>query len=366
MDRLELLDAVERFLRDEMSPDEKYAFEYMRKTNPEVDQLVVEHSVFLTQLDKLADHKEFRATLNDVHHNLTDKGIIREATPKTVIRQLWKKHKRVMAVAASIAGITTILLAGMVSYYSRKASTAQLQQLSKKFENTERKVNALKQQVESDKVVEDKSPGNTPIKSGGTGFLIDGKGYLVTNAHVVKGSSTVVVQDNKGQEFRASAIHINNINDIAILKIEDADFKTFSSLPYGLKKSGAELGEQLFTLGYPREEIVYNEGYMSARTGFNGDTLTCQIGVSANPGNSGGPVFNKNGEIIAIINTRQTQAEGVVFAINARNIFNSVDSISKDSTINNIKLPMASSVKGMDRVQQIRKIADCVFMVKSY
>src|SRR5687768_17536039 len=103
MDRLELLDAVERFLRDEMSPDEKYAFEYMRKTNPEVDQLVVEHSVFLTQLDKLAEHKEFRATLNDVHHDLTDKGIIREATPKAVIRQLWKKHKRVMAVAASIA-----------------------------------------------------------------------------------------------------------------------------------------------------------------------------------------------------------------------------------------------------------------------
>lgn len=365
MDRLELLDAVERFLRDEMSPDEKYAFEHLRKTNPEVDQLVVEHSVFLTQLDRLAEHNEFRNTLHEVHNELTDKGIIREATPKAVIRQLWKKHKRVMAVAASIAGITTILLAGMVSYYSRKVSTAQLQQLSKKFENTERKVNALKQQVESDKVTAVKTPG-TPLKSGGTGFLIDGKGYIVTNAHVVKGASTVVVQNNKGQEFRASIIHINDLNDIAILKVEDSDFKSFSSLPYGLKKSGAELGEQLFTLGYPREEIVYNEGYMSARTGFNGDTLTCQIGVPANPGNSGGPVFNKNGEVIAIINTRQTTAEGVVFAINARNIFSSVDSVTKDSTANTIKLSTTSSVKGLERVQQVRKIADCVYMVKSY
>lgn len=366
MDRIELLDAVERYLRDEMSPDEKYAFERLRTTNPEVDQLVVEHTVFLNQLSKLGENKAFRATLHEVHNDLTDRGIIKETTPKVVVRQMWRKQKKVMAVAASIAGITTVLIAGMVSYYSRKANTAELQQLSKKFENTERKVNALKQQVESDKVVEDKSPSNTPIKSGGTGFLIDGKGYLVTNAHVVNGSSTVVVQNNKGQEFRTTIVNINNDNDIAILKIEDDDFKPLGSLPYGLKKSGANLGEQLFTLGYPREEIVYNEGYMSARTGFNGDTLTCQVGVPANPGNSGGPVFNKNGEVIGIINTRQTQAEGVVFAINSRNIFSSVDSVMRDTTANQIRLPLTSSLKGMERDQQVRKIVDCVFMVKSY
>lgn len=366
MDRIELLDAVERYLRDEMAPNEKYAFEHLRITNPEVDQLVVEHTVFLNQLDKLGEQRAFRATLHEVHNNLTDKGLIKETSPKVIIRQMWKKQKKVMAVAASIAGITTVLIAGMVSYYSRRANTAELQQLSKKFENTERKVNALKQQVESDKVVEDKSPNNTPIKSGGTGFLIDGKGYLVTNAHVVNGSSTVVVQNNKGQEFRTAIVHINNVNDIAILKIDDADFKPLFTLPYGLKRSGADLGEPLFTLGYPREEIVYNEGYMSARTGFNGDTLTCQVGVSANPGNSGGPVFNKNGEVIGIINTRQAQAEGVVFAINSKNIFSSVDSVMKDSTATSIRLPLSSSVKGLDRVQQVKKIADCVFMVKSY
>lgn len=349
-----------------MSPAEKYAFEELRQTDPDVDLLVVEHSLFMNQLEQFGDQKNFRSTLHEIHTDLAASGIIKETAPKAIVKQLLKKHKKVMAVAASIAGITTLLIAGTANYYSRKVSNAEIQQLSRRFETTQRTVNALKKQVESDKIDEPKAPA-TPIKSGGTGFLIDGKGYIVTNAHVVEGAQAVVLQNNKGQEYRASIVHVNELNDIAILKIVDEDFKFHSSLPYSFKRSTAELGEPLFTLGFPREVIVYNEGYMSALTGFNGDTLTCQIGVSANPGNSGGPVFNKNGEVIGIINTRETQAEGVVFAVNAKNIFNTVDSIVKvDSTINSLKLPVNSQIRGMERTQQVKKISDCVFMVKSY
>lgn len=364
MEKIQIMDAVERYLRQEMSAEERASFEQLRKTDPEVDQMVVEHSMFLQQLDTFGEFNQYKNTLNEVHHELVQQGAIIEQAPRAAVRQLWKKYKRVMAVAASIAGITTLLIAGMVSYYSRKANTQYVEELSKKFENTRRTVDALKQQVESDK--DNKAPDNVPIKSGGTGFLIDGKGFIVTNAHVVKGSTSVIVQNNKGQEFRASIIHINPTSDLAILRIVDQDYKPYGQLPYSIRKTGADLGEPLFTLGFPREEIVYNEGYMSAKTGFNGDTISFQIGVSANPGNSGGPVFNKNGEIIGIINTRQMQAEGVVFAITAKNIHQTLQEIADDTTIQKVKLPVVSSLKGMDRTQQIKKIEDCIFMVKSY
>ena len=363
MEEIQMLDAVERYLRGEMNPTEKEYFEQLRKSNPELDQLVVEQSMFIGQLNKYGELKNFKSSLNEVHTSLFEAGVIKEKAPKAKVVDLFKRNKKVWAVAASIAGITALMIAGMVSYYSQKDNSAKFEQLKYDFtKEVAKKTNEVRKEV-NDKI---KAPLNTPAISGGTGFLIDVKGYLVTNAHVVNNASSVIVKNNKQQEFKARTVYFNKETDIAILKIEDEDFKTYSSLPYAIRKSGADLGEQLFTLGFPRDEIVYNEGYMSAKTGFNGDTMTCQIGVSANPGNSGGPVFNKNGEVIGIINTRQLQAQGVVFAVTAKNIFRSLEDAKKDTNFLHVKLPTTSNLKGLERTQQIKKIEDCVFMVKSY
>jgi S1-C subfamily serine protease len=91
------------------------------------------------------------------------------------------------------------------------------------------------------------------------------------------------------------------------------------------------------------------------------------VQISANPGNSGGPVFNTNGEVVGVLSTRQAQAEGVAFAVKSRNIFSMVEELKKsDSSMVKIKLPARSSLKGVLRKQQIAQLEPCVFYVKAY
>jgi len=108
-------------------------------------------------------------------------------------------------------------------------------------------------------------------------------------------------------------------------------------------------------------------GYLSAQSGRDGDTSSCQISLSANPGNSGGPVFNKNGEIVGIISKKETKAEGVVYAIKSKGIFKMIDELKEsDTSVQKIKLPSSSKLKGMGRTDQVKEVEDFVFQVKAY
>ncbi len=367
MEELVMLDAVERYLKDEMSAQERNSFEEMRRQNPEVDQLVVEQQMFLQQLNHYGDHREFKHQLHLLHSQLLEEGNIDE-TPEeekgAPVIKIWKKYKRTIAVAASIAGITALTISGALHLLTPKTTQSDLQLLSRKMSELDRKTTETNIKVNQLIGTPAKSPEG-PQKSGGSSFLIDGSGYLVTNSHVVSGASTLIVV-NKGREYIAKKVYNDDVNDIAILKIDDQDWKPVSNLPYSIRKTSVDLGEEIFTLGYPRNEVVYNRGYMSARSGYNDDTLSIQIAISANPGNSGGPLLDRNGDIIGILSTRDKQANEVVFASKAININKAIEELKKDSSDISVKLPSSSSLRGMDRVQQIKKIQDCVFMVKGY
>ena len=362
MDDIKLLETVERYIAGQLSPEERLQFEHLRKTSPEVDQLVVEHTFFMRQLDHYGKMKKIRHSLNEVHADLASNGVITTPKPGGKLVYLFHRYKRTAAIAASIAGITALAISVLVSSITPSKPVAQIEKLS-------RDINALKienkqqnREIERAKQLTNAAPSIT-YKTGGTGFLIDSKGYLVTNAHVIQNAKNIAVQNSKGKDLSVEIAYVDTDRDIAILRITDTAFKT-APLPYSIRRTTAEIAEPVFTLGFPRNDMVYGEGYLAAKTGFNGDTLTCQIAIAANPGNSGGPILNHNGEVIGILSTRQTTAEGVVFATQSKYIFNALKELQKDTSYKSIKMPAATSLRSLDRVQQVKKIADYVYLVK--
>lgn len=368
MEDLILLDAVERYLRNEMNPSERQEFEKLRIQSPEIDIMVVEHRLFLHQMENFSAHRKLKHDLLEIHHALENTGdIVNQNNPAPVI-PLYKKYKRTITIAASIASITALSISMIVSYFSPSVDQTKLQQLSKDIENikkTQVYQNHTLNQVKA--VVQSKIPANAVLTGGGSAFLLDGKGYLITNAHVLKGNSAVVA-DYNGKEFNADILFIDKVKDLAILKINDQDFKAAKQPPYALHRGETELAEEVFTLGYPKNtEIVYNRGYLSAQTGYNSDTISCQISLPANPGNSGGPVFNSNGEIIGVLSAREMQSQGVVFAVKTREIIKLVEELkAADTSFNKLKLPANNHLKGLTRNRQVDKVQHFIYQVKAY
>ena len=360
----EILDAIERYISGEMNPDERLQFEQLRKSNPEIDQMVVEHTYFMHHMNEYHQNKDFKELLNEVHIDLAEKGVIKspKLTGKAKVVYLFNRYKRTAGIAASIAGITALTMSALIWSISPAKPVREIQDLSRKInvleyhnKQQDREINSVKNSIVTTPI---------PYTTGGTAFLIDTKGYLVTNAHVIAHAKNIVVQKSDGGDLSVEVVLMDAERDLAILKIKDSSYKAPASIPYSIKHNTPDIAEPIFTLGFPRNDIVYGEGYLAAKTGFNGDTLSCQIAIAANPGNSGGPVINKNGEIIGILSAKQTSAEGVVFATQSKYIYKALNELQKDSTYKNIKIPAASNLKGMDRTQQVKKIADYVYMVK--
>jgi serine protease Do len=160
-------------------------------------------------------------------------------------------------------------------------------------------------------------PNPQPVHGEGSGFIIRPDGYIMTNAHVVKGATDVTVRMTDRREYTAKVIGVDTKSDIAIIKINASDLPT---VKIGDSK-GLKVGEWVLAIGAPFGfENSATAGIVSAkgRTLDTGYVPFIQTDVPINPGNSGGPLFNMKGEVIGInsqIYSRSGGYMGVSFSI---------------------------------------------------
>lgn len=282
------------------------------------------------------------------------------------VRSLWQAYRPILAVAASVAVLTTFATIGI--YRSYQASTTkqeeQYSMLRRDLQAIRQSQNALLQDI-GGRI--DRLRAN-PGQVAGSGFLLTPDGYLVTNNHIVQDADSVYVQSQKGDVFKAKIVHTDREHDLAILQLcDDNTFRPLSPLPYSFDSRTSDLGERVFTLGYPREEIVYGEGYLSSGTGYRGDSTAYQVAISVNPGNSGGPLVDEKGNVIGIITGKQKSSEGATFAIKTKYLTQALSRISADSVGGvSLNLNQRNALTKLPRKQQIKRMQDYVYQVKVF
>lgn len=205
------------------------------------------------------------------------------------------------------------------------------------------------------------------VSKSGTAFAISTDGYIITNHHVIEGAnnfSLISNLDGDQIEYSLKKVAEDKKNDIALLKIEDDNFDRFPQIPFSIKTNSSDVGEEVFALGYPLIstmgiELKATDGIISSKSGFDGDITSYQISAPVQPGNSGGPLFDKSGNLLGIISAKHKDTDNVSYALKANYLKSFLESLSTNISTNHKNL-----LKGKSLTEIIKKLSRFVFIIK--
>ena len=216
---------------------------------------------------------------------------------------------------------------------------------------------------------------NKNIKPGewagnGSGIIISKSGHIVTNHHVIEGVDDIEVEfilNEEVQKFNAEVVQVDKVNDLAIIKIFDINFDGVEEPPYNFKTRTSDVGTKVYAFGYPMaltamgKEIKITDGIISSKSGFDGNITTYQITAPIQGGNSGGPLFDENGNLLGINSSgiRKDVADNVGYTIKSSYILNLIDVLPKS-----IDLPSSTKLESLTLTEQIKEISKYVVLIK--
>ena len=194
----------------------------------------------------------------------------------------------------------------------------------------------------ADSVVAISSTVGTQGTSFGSGFIISEDGYILSNHHVIEGTTSITVTTHSGETYSAKVMGSDDANDLALLKVEATGLK------YAALGSSNDLivGDQVVAIGHPlgSESATLTVGYISAKdqsVATDGSILNMlQTDAAINSGNSGGPLFNMKGEVIGITTAKYSgtsssgaSIESIGFAIPMDDVLDKIQQLIKNGYI---------------------------------
>jgi serine protease Do len=359
--KMRTVDLFDNYINGKLGPEEITEFKIKLKTDLLFANAFIEHVNLINTLNQAQFRSNLKRTLNQIH--LKEIGPTLNIISINREQSFFKKYTKTLAIAASSALIAVMITVSLLMG---------LGDLSKKQSNQITDLNRVGIERKSKKLINIKSNAKEASYRAanieGSAFALNNKGYIVTSFHMVNGADSIFIENDQIDRACTKVIFTDANLDLAILKIVNSDLLAKWRVPFSIKEKNADVGEKVFTLGYPRNEIVYGEGSLSSLSGYSNDKSMYQISIPVNPGNSGGPLLDENANVIGVIRGKISGEEGTGFAIKSNEILKAISELENDS----LKQELMSqnkrnqNIKNLKRSEQIKLINPYVFNVLVY
>ncbi len=355
------VDLFDNYLEGKLNAQELAAFELRMSSDPVFQKALEEHKTLISILNASNERQVLKSKLKHIHSVQFGKEakIISIKQPEKLTKRLGKTFM-VAASAAVIAVFSTIAVLSKGNQIKKQEN--QLMTLSNEVDA----VKAAQDVIYKNLGTKENKINIVAANLEGSAFALNNSGYVLTSWHLVNGADSIFIQNNSTERTITKIIFNDPALDIAVLKIENAEVSKNWQIPFSFNAKGTEVGEEVFTLGYPRKDMVYGEGSLSALSGYRNNSAMYQVSIPVNQGNSGGPVLDSQGNVIGVIYGKLTTAEGTGFAIKSTEIMNSINSVEGDAKSGLLVNKPKVSLKKLKRSEQIKRIDPYVFNVLVY
>lgn len=345
-------DLFDNYINGKLGAEEVADFEGRLKTDEVFAGAFNEHKEIIDALNEQHNIASLKNKLNAIHEKeFGDAKIISINKKETII----KRYGKIAMVAASTA---LIVVSGAIAFLGRG-----YQKTSQDLTELGLKLTASNEAIIEGIKGRSQKPIHAPANMEGSAFALNNQGYVITSLHMINGSDSVFIENKTFERAVAKVVFTDAKLDLAVLRIENKELFKNWQIPYSFADKSTDIGEKVFTLGYPRKDMVYGEGSLSSSSGYFNDTSMYQISIPVNPGNSGGPLLDEYGNVIGVIRGKITNAEATGFAIKSKQIIKALRAMSGDSITVSTKRQMP---KGIKRTEQIKRINPYVFNVLVY